>query len=147
MTIPLQVEDAYLVFGQSHSVGRHVVKQSAKGDAISMLDTMQRHGGVLFCRARITDEQDVLDIVQRHGSVSFSLGNITDEWEALDISNKADATCVIWAVLLEPGMEDPSVFIKPNIKGTWITAGIHMLICMSAVSIVFIGTDIVNIDK
>ncbi|KAI6144286.1 hypothetical protein BKA82DRAFT_4016986 [Pisolithus tinctorius] len=94
-TVSLQEEGTHLTIDQSNFIGQNTIRQLVKGDIVSMLD-----------------------IVQRHGSVSFSLGNVTDEWEALDILNKADATYVIWVVLLEPGMEDPSVFIKDNIKGT-----------------------------
>ncbi|KAI6143608.1 hypothetical protein BKA82DRAFT_3983817, partial [Pisolithus tinctorius] len=106
-----------------------VTKWLAKGDTVSMLDTMQRHGGVSFCRARITDEQNMLDI-QRLGII-----------------------CIIHATLLRQGAKDLSVYIKANIEGTRavidtaIAAGISGLVYTSSTSIVFIGTDIVNINK
>ncbi|KAI6010805.1 hypothetical protein F5J12DRAFT_703990, partial [Pisolithus orientalis] len=85
--------------------------------------------------------------------VLFYLGDIVDDWDMLDILNKLGAVCTVHATLLQQGMEDPSIFIKANIKGTQaiidtaITAGIHMLICTSATSVVFIGTDIMNVNK
>ncbi|KAI6140898.1 hypothetical protein BKA82DRAFT_3951257, partial [Pisolithus tinctorius] len=107
-----------------------VTKQLAKGDTISVLDTVQRHGGVSFCRARITDEWNMLDILKRSGVI-----------------------CIVHATLLWRGMKDLSIYIKANVEGTRavidtaIAAGVSGLIYMSSTSIVFIGTDVVNVDK
>ncbi|KAI6153018.1 hypothetical protein BKA82DRAFT_28902 [Pisolithus tinctorius] len=67
----------------------------AKGDAIAGLDTVQRHSGVLFCRARITDE-----------------------WDMLDILNKSGTMCTEHTTLLWQGMKDPSVYYKVNVEDT-----------------------------
>ncbi|KAI6145962.1 hypothetical protein BKA82DRAFT_3981085, partial [Pisolithus tinctorius] len=110
--------------------GRQVTKWLAKGDTVSVLDTVQRHSGVSFCRARITDKWNMLDILKRLGVI-----------------------CIIHATLLWQGAKDLSVYIKANIKGTQavidtaIIAGIGGLVYTSSMSIVFIGTDVVNVDK
>ncbi|KAI6156866.1 hypothetical protein BKA82DRAFT_4345905 [Pisolithus tinctorius] len=111
-------------------IGRRTVERLARGDTVSGLDTVQRHSGVSFCRARITDE-----------------------WNALDILNKSDAMCTVPTTLLRRGTKDLSVYIRANAEGTRavidtaIAAGVGGLVYTSSASIVFIGTDVVNVDK
>lgn len=75
--------------------GRCVIEPLVRGDAVSVLDVVQRHSGVLFCRARVADEQDVLDIL-----------------------NKADATYIIRNTSLRRGARNPSVYSKGCVEGT-----------------------------
>ncbi|KIN98036.1 hypothetical protein M404DRAFT_31730 [Pisolithus tinctorius Marx 270] len=95
----------------------------------------------------------MLDIVQRHHEVSFYLGDITDDRDVLDILNKSGAMCTIHITLLQRGTKDLSIYIKANVEGTRavidtaIAAGVSGLIYSSSASIIFIGTDIVNVDE
>ncbi|KAI6028281.1 hypothetical protein F5J12DRAFT_959094 [Pisolithus orientalis] len=50
-------------------VGRHTVRQLAKGNSISVLDVAQRHGDVSFGLGNVTNKQNVLDILKRLGDV------------------------------------------------------------------------------
>ncbi|KAI6032701.1 hypothetical protein F5J12DRAFT_680892, partial [Pisolithus orientalis] len=78
----------------------------ARGDAISMLDIIQRHHDVLFCK-----------------------GDITDEWDVSDVLKESGTTCIVQTASPQDNTEDPSIYYKVNIKGTQaITAGVHRLI-------------------
>ncbi|KAI6144754.1 3-beta hydroxysteroid dehydrogenase/isomerase family-domain-containing protein [Pisolithus tinctorius] len=124
-------KDVYLVIGGSGFVGRHIVEHLlARGDAVS-----------------------VLDIVQRHHDVPFYMGNITDERDVLDILKKSGATCIIHTASPQHGAKDPSVYYKVNVEGTRavidaaIAAGVRKLVYTSSAGVVFDGTDVVNVDE
>ncbi|KAI6139094.1 hypothetical protein BKA82DRAFT_3937261, partial [Pisolithus tinctorius] len=121
--------NTYPVVARSRFVGRHAVEQLVKGDAVSGLDTVQRHGSVSFCRARVTEERDMLDIL-----------------------NKLGIVYIVHATLLQQGVKDPSIYARANVEATQtiinaaIAAGIHRLVYTSSTSNVFDTTDITNID-
>ncbi|KAI6139546.1 hypothetical protein BKA82DRAFT_3988406, partial [Pisolithus tinctorius] len=108
----------------------YTIEQLAKRDTVSMLDIVQRHTGISFCRARVTKEQDMLDILRRLG-----------------------VTYVIQTTLLQQGAKEPSIYARANVEVTRtvinaaITAGICRLVYMSSAGVIFIGTDVVNVNE
>ncbi|KAI6139775.1 hypothetical protein BKA82DRAFT_4019967 [Pisolithus tinctorius] len=67
MTKPLQGKDTYLTVDRSKFIDQQIAKQLAKGDTISVLDTVQRHHDAPFYLGDIIEDQDMLDILRRSG--------------------------------------------------------------------------------
>ncbi|KIO12031.1 hypothetical protein M404DRAFT_19859 [Pisolithus tinctorius Marx 270] len=111
-------------------VGRGIIEQLVKGDAVPGLDVVQRHGEASFYLGDITDEQDVLDILKRSGDI-YIVQN-TSLWQ---------------------GVKDPSVYARANVEVTRtiidaaIAAGVRRLIYTSSAGVVFISTDVVEVDE
>ncbi|KAI6139960.1 3-beta hydroxysteroid dehydrogenase/isomerase family-domain-containing protein [Pisolithus tinctorius] len=130
MTKSLQEEDAYQINDRSGFIGQCIIGQLTRGDAIS-----------------------VLDIVQRHHDVLFYSGDTTDDWDMLDILERLGITYIIQNALLQRGVRDPSVYYKANVEDTWVVvgaaimAGICGLVYTSSASIVFDGTDVMNVNE
>ncbi|KAI6146868.1 hypothetical protein BKA82DRAFT_30585 [Pisolithus tinctorius] len=59
MAVSLQVEDAYPVIDRSRFIGRHTIKQLAKGNSVSVLDIVQRHHDIPVYLGNVTDERDI----------------------------------------------------------------------------------------
>ncbi|KAI6146430.1 hypothetical protein BKA82DRAFT_4015939 [Pisolithus tinctorius] len=90
----------------------------------------------------------MLNVVQRHHDVLFYLGGITDRQNLLDISKRSGIVYIIQATLLHQGARDPSIYYKANIKGVWAivdAAGVCRLIYTSSTSVVFNGTNAMNV--
>ncbi|KAI6141487.1 3-beta hydroxysteroid dehydrogenase/isomerase family-domain-containing protein, partial [Pisolithus tinctorius] len=111
--------------------GRCIIEQLARGDAVPVLDIVQRH----------------------HGHASFYLEDITDEQDVLDILNKLGATYIVQNALLRRGAKDPSVYFRGYVEGTQavidaaIAASVHKLVYTSSAGVVFDSTDIMNVDE
>ncbi|KAI6157328.1 hypothetical protein BKA82DRAFT_20166 [Pisolithus tinctorius] len=116
---------------QGHFMGRRTVEWLVRGDTVS-----------------------VLDIVQRHHEVPFYPGDIeAEEWDMLDILNKSGIIYIVRNTSLRQGAKDPSVYAKANVEATRtiidaaIAAGVRRLVYTSSADVVFIGTDVVNVDE
>ncbi|KAI6154692.1 3-beta hydroxysteroid dehydrogenase/isomerase family-domain-containing protein [Pisolithus tinctorius] len=111
--------------------GRCIIEQLARGDAVPVLDIVQRH----------------------HGHASFYLEDITDEWDVLDILNKSGVTYIVQNALLRRGAKDPPIYFRGYVEGTRavidaaIAAGVRKLVYTSSTGVIFDSTDVVNVDE
>lgn len=94
----------------------------------------------------------MLGIVQRHHDAPFYLGDVVEDRDVLDILKGLGVTYIVQATLQKRGAKDPSVYIKVNVEGpravvdAAIAAGVCRLVYTSSASVMFNGTDIVEVD-
>ncbi|KAI5123458.1 hypothetical protein M0805_008828 [Coniferiporia weirii] len=124
------VRDNFIVIGGSGFLGRHIVEALVKrGDAVS-----------------------VLDIVQRYHDVPFYSADISVQSQVEDAFRKSGATCIIHTASPPHGL-DPAIYWKVNVEGTKAVIAaatalqIKKLVFTSSAGVVFNGQDIIDVDE
>ncbi|THH04514.1 hypothetical protein EW145_g5468 [Phellinidium pouzarii] len=124
--------DNYIVIGGSGFLGRHIVEALLKrGDAVSVLDIVQRYHDVPFHSADISVQSQVEDAFRKACS---------------------GATCIIHTASPPHGL-DPAIYWKVNVEGTKAVLAaatvlhIKKLVFTSSAGVVFNGQDIIDVDE